>query len=69
LSNDNCNKHSRQYRPNDDEDPDVDFFIRNAKYIRPIYQNIHTPVKDLIHHFLPPSVRDMGSAIMDRILK
>jgi len=69
LPDDNCNKHNRQYWPDDDEDPNVDLFIRDAKYVRPIYQHIYTPVEDLIHHFLPSSVRDIGSAVMERLAK
>jgi len=54
LPNDDNNKRNRQYWPDDDEDPDIDLFISDAKYIRPIYQNIYTPVEDLIHHLRPP---------------
>jgi hypothetical protein len=68
LPNDDRNQHNGQYRPDDDKDPDVDFPIGNAKYARPIHQDIHAPVEDLIYHFMPPFVRDMGILFLDQIL-
>jgi hypothetical protein len=69
LPNNEGNEHNGQYRPDDNKDLDVDFLIGNAKYARPIHQNIHTPVENLIHHFMPPFICDWGFALMDRILQ
>ena len=47
-------KYKGQNRPDDDKDPDVDFLVGDSKYICPVHQHSHTPVENLVHHFLPP---------------
>jgi hypothetical protein len=56
LQDDDGDQDKGQDGPEDDEDPDVDLFVRDAQDACPIYQHTHTPVEDLIHCSPPVAV-------------
>jgi hypothetical protein len=50
LPDDDHGHDDRQDRPDDHKDPYVNFLVGNAKDIRPVDQDSHTPIENLIHH-------------------
>jgi hypothetical protein len=63
LHDNNANQDNRQYWPYDDENPDIDLFVGDAEYPCPVNQYIYAPIKDLIHHFLPPHEIDFNQIL------
>jgi hypothetical protein len=63
LRDNNAKQDNSQYWPDDDEDPNVDLLVSDSEYPCPIDQYIYTPIKDLIHHFLPPHEMDFNQIL------